>query len=182
MVRTRWWLTRQGGPPMKAGLSSILCRRRRKDRRECDVIFLPRPSQPTPSSKPKTRNPLDLPSRSIPTLDMVKVWAKLKTSKSRLIGPNCPASFARKSQNRIMPARIHKEVPSALSRAPEPYHEAFHQLTQRRMPIHSHRIGGDPIIELRTSTRCACSTTILKLNHHHDRRNWRSAEEAAPSS
>ena len=29
-------------------------------------------------------------TEGIPTLDMVKVWAKLKNSGSRLIGPNCP--------------------------------------------------------------------------------------------
>jgi hypothetical protein len=29
-------------------------------------------------------------TEGIPTLDMVKVWAKLKNSASRLVGPNCP--------------------------------------------------------------------------------------------
>ncbi len=40
-------------------------------------------------------------TEGIPTLDMIKVWAKLKTSKSRLVGAQLPGGYlARQSQDR----------------------------------------------------------------------------------
>src|SRR5580692_9649399 len=46
----------------------------------------------------------------ISTLYMVKVWAKIKCSCSRLIGPNCPGVISPgKAKIGIMPARIDKE-------------------------------------------------------------------------
>jgi succinyl-CoA synthetase alpha subunit len=85
-------------------------------------------------------------TEGIPALDMVRAFDYLSKRTTRLIGPNCPASY-RRAGARSESAATFTEGRVASFRAPDLTYEAVHQLTHFGLGQSTAiGIGGDPVI------------------------------------
>jgi succinyl-CoA synthetase alpha subunit len=88
-------------------------------------------------------------TEGVPVHDMIRVYDRLRSSKSRLIGPNCPGLITPgEAKLGIMPAHIFKKGNvGMISRSGTLTYELVAELSSRNLGISTCvGIGGDPII------------------------------------